>query len=52
VQEVLRDNAFWGEDLHALPGFHQSVVEKLNMIISSGVKETLETVTTKKSFAA
>ena len=52
VQEVLRDNAFWGEDLHALPGFHQSVVEKLNMILSGGVKETLEAVTTKKSFAA
>ena len=52
VQEVLRDNAFWGEDLHALPGFHQSVVEKLNMILASGVKETLETLTINKSYAA
>jgi tagaturonate reductase len=52
VQEVLRDNAFWGEDLHALPGFHDAVVEKLNMILAAGLKETLEALSNNKSFAA
>jgi tagaturonate reductase len=52
VQDVLRDNAFWGADLHALPGFHHSVVEKLNMILAGGVKETIESMSDNKSFAA
>jgi tagaturonate reductase len=52
VQEVLRDIAFWGEDLHALPGFHHAVVEKLNLILAGGVRETLESLSTNKSFAA
>jgi tagaturonate reductase len=52
VQEVLRDNSFWGEDLHALPGFHQAVVDKVNMIINNGVRETLESISANKSFAA
>ena len=50
VSEVLRDNGFWEEDLHALPGFHGAVVEKLNLILSGGMKETLET--SNKSYAA
>jgi tagaturonate reductase len=50
--DVLRDTNLWGEDLTALPGFQQAVVEKLNFIIEHGMKETLEMVESKKVFAA
>lgn len=48
VQEVLGDNAFWGYDLHALPGFQQAVTDLLNSIIHHGARETLESVYSKK----
>lgn len=48
VQDVLSDNAFWSEDLHALPGFQQAVTELLNRIIHHGMRETLEAVHSKK----
>jgi tagaturonate reductase len=52
VQEVLRDFAFWQEDIHSLPGFQQSVVDKLNLIMNNGIKEAIEIVHSKKVFAA
>jgi tagaturonate reductase len=52
VQDVLRDHGFWEEDLHALPGFQQAVIEKLNLILEHGMKESVETVSAKKVFAA
>ena len=33
VREVLKNVAFWGEDLTTMPGFEQSVTDKLNSII-------------------
>jgi tagaturonate reductase len=51
VQAVLGD-AFWGADLPSLPGFRQSVIEKLNLIINNGMKEAIESIPSKKVKAA
>ena len=51
TQEVLSD-AFWGVDLLSFPGFKQSVIEKLNLIINSGMKEAIESIPSKKVKAA
>jgi tagaturonate reductase len=51
VQVVLSD-AFWGADLLSLPGFKQSVIEKLNLIINNGMKEAIESIPSKKVKAA
>jgi tagaturonate reductase len=48
VKEVLADVALWGTDLTALPGFYESVLEKLNLVIEKGAKEAIETVQSKK----
>jgi tagaturonate reductase len=48
VQDVLCDNSFWGEDLHALPGFQQAITDLLNSIIHHGVRDTMEAVYAKK----
>jgi tagaturonate reductase len=42
VKEVLQDAAFWGEDLSQLPGFYQSVLEKLKLINAKGMRNTIE----------
>ena len=52
VKETLRDYGFWEADLSALPGLEQTVIDKLNLILAQGIKESLETVHTKKIFAA
>jgi tagaturonate reductase len=51
VQVVLSD-AFWGADLLSLPGFKQSVIEKLNLLIHNGMKEAIESIPSKKVKAA
>lgn len=51
VQVVLSD-AFWGADLLSLPGFKQSVIEKLNLIINNGMKEAIESISSKNIEAA
>jgi len=51
AQAVLSD-AFWGVDLLSLPGFKQSVIEKLNLIMNNGMKEAIESIPTKKIKAA
>jgi tagaturonate reductase len=51
TQQVLSD-AFWGVDLLSLPGFRQSVIEKLNLIINSGMTEAIESIPSKKVKAA
>ena len=51
VQLVLCDS-FWGVDLLSLPGFKQSVIEKLNLIMNNGMKEAIESIPTKKVKAA
>jgi tagaturonate reductase len=52
VQEVLRDYAFWGEDLHTLPGFQRAVTDHLNGLVNHGVREAMEIVQSKKVIAA
>jgi len=51
VQESLQD-PFWGTSLNDLPGFSDAVLEKLNFMLQHGVKESLESIRTKKEFAA
>jgi tagaturonate reductase len=48
VDVVLKDKAFWGEDLSSLPGFSAAVQEQLEVILTAGVKETIEPVLQKK----
>jgi tagaturonate reductase len=49
TEEVLRDNAYWEEDLHALPEFNSAVVENLEFILNRGMKEALERIRTKQN---
>ena len=48
VEVVLKDKAFWGEDLSSLPGFSVAVQEQLDVILNAGVKEAIEPVLQKK----
>ena len=48
VKEVLNDAELWGENLMNLPGFYESVLEKLNLLMSTGAIEAIETVQSKK----
>lgn len=48
VKEVLSDVELWGENLYLLPGFYESVLEKLNLLMNNGVIEVIETVQSKK----
>ena len=52
VSAVLNDSNLWGTDLNALPGFAESVTDKLNIIIRQGAKEALEIAQLKKVEAA
>lgn len=51
VQVVISD-AFWGVDLLSLAGFKQSVIDKLNLIINSGMRGAVESIPSKKIQAA
>lgn len=51
VEDVLRDTAFWGTDLSALPGFQQAVTENLKNVTELGTKEAIESIFTKKEVA-
>lgn len=51
VEDVLRDTAFWGEDLTALPGFQQAVTENLKHIIEFGAKEAIDSINNQKQVA-
>jgi len=48
VKEVLSDIELWGENLFVLPGFYESVLKKLNLLMNNGVIEVIETVQSKK----
>jgi tagaturonate reductase len=50
VETTLKDNAFWGEDLAALPGFHECVQKCYNLIGSSGIRDALAALQSKKEF--
>jgi tagaturonate reductase len=52
VKEVLKNDTLWGEDLNHLPGFQQSVINKLNSIIENGMRATVENVAVKKIYAS
>ena len=52
VQETLKDYSFWEDDLYSLPGFQQSVTDKLNLIANNGMKEAIESIPVKKIIAA
>jgi tagaturonate reductase len=48
VEETLKDKAFWGEDLNALPGFSAAVTEQLEIMINAVPREAIEPVLQKK----
>ena len=41
-EETFEDAGFWGTNLNNLPGFAESVNEKLNLIFNQGMKEAVE----------
>lgn len=51
VSAALSD-VFWNADLLSLPGFKQSVTDKLNLMIHVGMKEAIESIPSKKIKAA
>lgn len=48
VNKVLGNLTFWGKDLSVLPGFGQSVNDKLDSIINNGMRAAIENVHPKK----
>lgn len=52
IKETLEDVAFWGMNLNTLPGFADSVNEKLNLIFHQGMKEAVEITKTNPIAAA
>ena len=48
VKEVLKDVDMWGENLLSLPGFYESVLEKLNLLMSNGAMQAIQTIHSKK----
>jgi len=51
ADEVMADNALWGADLTALPGFAQAVKNNLASLIETGVIKTIQIHQTKKVLA-
>lgn len=49
VKEVLSDISLWEHNLFILPGFYESVLEKLNLIINSGAKAAMRSFQLKKA---
>jgi len=52
LTQVVLSDSYWGIDLVSLPGFKQSVIEKLTLIINNGMEEALESIPLKKIKAA
>jgi tagaturonate reductase len=52
VTEVLTDVSFWGAELNTLPGFQQAVLEKLHLILNSGMKEAIESIQANRTIIA
>ena len=44
VKDVLKDKAYWGEDLSILPGFLNAVAEKLSRLENGDTKEAIGSV--------
>ena len=51
VESVLSDSALWGEDLSSVPGFMQSVKEKLTLLMERGIIKAIQINQTKKVLA-
>jgi tagaturonate reductase len=51
VEEVLRDQAYWGADLQALPGFQLAVTDCLNSLLQNGMRDALDSFTLKAAVA-
>ncbi len=49
VEEVLKNALLWEQDLSILPGFRQSISDKLNTIISKGMRSAIENIYPGKS---
>jgi tagaturonate reductase len=49
VYAVLSDYAFWGADLHALPGFYNAVLQNIYLLEDKGAIETIIQVVNDKS---
>jgi tagaturonate reductase len=50
VKEVLGDMTLWEADLNSLPHFYESVLEKLNLLMSNGAIALIESLQSKKVF--
>ncbi len=50
VKEVMANAGFWGKDLTIIPGFEQSVTDKLNNILSNGMRAAIENIHLKKIY--
>lgn len=42
VRETLSDSEYWNADLTQFPGFYESVLEKLNLLLEHGMADILE----------
>ncbi len=49
VEKVLKNTLLWEQDLSMLPGFMQSVSDKLNTITSKGMREAIENIYPRNS---
>jgi tagaturonate reductase len=47
VQNIVSNTALWNTDLSVLPGFTESVTEKVEDILQYGMKEVLKNSTVK-----
>lgn len=50
VGEVMANAGFWGKDLTMIPGFEQSVTDKLKSILDNGMMAAIEDINSKKIY--
>lgn len=48
VEQVLKDAAFWGTDLHALPGFAQAVRQNVHLLMTQEFRTAIEHAQAKR----
>ena len=48
VKEVLSDTELWGENLFVLPGFYESVLKNVNLLMNKNVIDVIQTIQSKK----
>jgi tagaturonate reductase len=52
VQQTLKDTEFWGADLNALPGFADSITDKLEVLMKGNIKGAIAKAIMKKVVVA